>query len=247
MDLFAPDPGDLGGGGGDDPCFVFDAWCGGPGPVPPPCWFCGVGGGGAGGGGRPAPPSAPAPPPPSSHPFPPGSFPGGENLGLPPGLSVPNPLSWQVLLGLWDWDCLGGICVPGLGGMDARPAWVNDVTSVFGYDQDVALPSCFVDVFLKSAANSLNPFQPGLGDVVAGGFGTASALKYNQALNYAATTASRTFGTPNLLYPFKSSTFRGLLNQSKVLGKAAGWAGLDATLGQALYNEILAMRKGQCQ
>jgi RHS repeat-associated protein len=128
-----------------------------------------------------------------------------------------------------------------------RPDWLNNITSIFGYDQNIPLKSCFVDVFLQSAANNLNPFQPGLGDIVAGGFGTASALKYNQALKDAATTASRTFGTPNLLYPLKSSTFRGLLQKSQVLGKAAGWAGLDVALGQAFITEMKAMNSGECQ
>ena len=131
--------------------------------------------------------------------------------------------------------------------MDARPAWLNNVTSLFGYDQNVPLKSCFVNVFLKSAVDNLNPFQPGLSDIVAAGFDTASAVRYNQALKYAARTPSRTFGTGNLLYPLKSSRFRGLLRSSEKLGKAAGWAGFDVTLGQALYDEIQSMRAGECQ
>ena len=89
--------------GGDQPCFVYDGWCGGPGPVPPPCWDCGSVGGGAGGGPNPAPPGGPGtegpsnggvsnPNPPTSSsgntPFPPGSFPGGGTLGLPPGMTI---------------------------------------------------------------------------------------------------------------------------------------------------------------
>jgi hypothetical protein len=37
-------------------------------------------------------------------------------------MSVPNPLSPQVLLGLWGWDCAGGVCVPGVGIFDAGPS-----------------------------------------------------------------------------------------------------------------------------
>jgi RHS repeat-associated protein len=93
-----------GGDDGGDPCFEDPFLCG----VFPPIFF-------------PTPePSAPPPPPTvtestsSGPPLPPGSFPGGETLGLPPGMTIPGPLSWQVLLGLWEWDCAGGVCVPGL-------------------------------------------------------------------------------------------------------------------------------------
>lgn len=43
----------------------------------------------------------------------PGDFPNGESLGMPSGMSIPDPLSTQTLLGLWGWDCSTGICVPG--------------------------------------------------------------------------------------------------------------------------------------
>ncbi len=56
------------------------------------------------------------------NPLPPGSFPGGETLGLPPGLKIPGPLSWQALLGLWDWDCAGGVCIPEFGSDFEAPA-----------------------------------------------------------------------------------------------------------------------------
>ena len=88
-------------------------------------------GGGSGGGGR------GNTNPPDGGPLPPGSFPGGENLGLPPGMSVPNPLSPQVLLGLEGWDCSTGICVPGFGSdqvwggpnaaIEAERAWYTHI------------------------------------------------------------------------------------------------------------------------
>ncbi len=74
---------DPGGGCWDDPfCGLF--------PPIPPCFWCGGGGdgggsGGNGGGGSGSGGST------ASAPFPVGSFPGGETLGLPPGLSVPGP------------------------------------------------------------------------------------------------------------------------------------------------------------
>jgi len=93
------------GGGTGDPC-IDDPF------------LCGDGGDG------PDWPTQPPPPPPP--PLPPVvtssgvpnttgvyGWPNGERLGLPPGLSIPSPLSPQVLLGLEGWDCSGGICVPG--------------------------------------------------------------------------------------------------------------------------------------
>lgn len=167
------------------------------------------------------------------------SFPGGETLGLPPGMTIPGPLSWQALLGLWDWNCAGGICVPGFGIAGARPAWLNNVTSVFGYDQNIPLQSCFVDVFLKGTAknfvDSFNPFSPDAG-AAAGTY--AKYLGFNAALKYAATTPSKTFGTPNLLYPFKSSSFRNLLKGAEKAGpKASLIANADIAGVLALQEE----------
>jgi RHS repeat-associated protein len=84
-----------------------------------PCGYYPVGGGGGGGGGGPRG-GGPGPAPT----LPPVSFPSGENLGMPPGLTVPNPLSAQVLLGLSGWDCGLGACVPGVGPMNVDP---NDI------------------------------------------------------------------------------------------------------------------------
>ena len=112
VDPSGTDPSDDGGGdGGDDPCFWNPFLCGFS-PLPPPIF---VGGGGGRNNG------ASSGQPVDKTPLPPNSFPGGETLGLPPGMNVPNPLSPQVLLGLWSWDCSSGVCVPGLSGSDFAP------------------------------------------------------------------------------------------------------------------------------
>ena len=41
-----------------------------------------------------------------------------------------------------------------------RPAWLNNITSIFGYDQNVPLKSCLVDVALKTAADDLTLSRP---------------------------------------------------------------------------------------
>ncbi len=93
-----------------------------------PCYGIPIGGwGGSGGGGGGAPSGggggggSPSSGGGVTGSLPPGSFPGGENLGLPPGIQVPNPLSPQVLLGLWGWNCDNAICVPGFGSIFVDP------------------------------------------------------------------------------------------------------------------------------
>jgi hypothetical protein len=128
----------------------------------------------------------------------------------------------------------------------ARPDWLNNITSIFGYDQRIPLPSCFGD-FVKNTANNLFPFLPGLSNASEEGFGVASRVAYNRALSYAANTPSQTFGTSFLRYPFKSSVFRGLLSKSAALADAAPIAGVVTAEGQALYSEVQSMKQGACQ
>ena len=61
------------------------------------------------------------------------------------------------------------------------------------------------------------------------------ALKFNQGLRYAATTASKTFGTTHLVYPYKSSVFRGLIKDSQKVGKVSMLGSLVLAEGQALW------------
>ena len=123
-----------------------------------------------------------------------------------------------------------------------RSDWLNNITSLFGYDQNIPLQSCFVDAALKTAADDLNPFTPGAFDLVQGALQFGQGIKYNQALTYA--TAK------GLTYPFKSSVFRCILKTSNLLGKAADMmrlVNLDVTLTKVLAAEIRAMKNGECQ
>lgn len=127
-----------------------------------------------------------------------------------------------------------------------RPDWINNLTSIFGYDQRIPLPSCFGD-FVNNTISNLFPFLPGLSNASEEGFGVASRVAYNRALSYAATTPSQTFGTSFLRYPFKSSVFRGLLSKAGSLAEAAPMAGVVTAEGQALYSEVQSMKQGSCQ
>jgi len=123
-----------------------------------------------------------------------------------------------------------------------RSDWLNNITSLFGYDQNIPLQSCFVEVALKTAADDLNPFTPGAFDLVQGALRFGQGVKYNQALTYAAARG--------LTYPFKSSVFRGILKTSNLLGKAADMmplVNLDVALTKGLAAEIRAMKNGECQ
>jgi RHS repeat-associated protein len=128
----------------------------------------------------------------------------------------------------------------------ARPDWLNNITSIFGYDQRITLPSCFGD-FVNNTIGNLLPSLPGLSNVSEEGFGIASRVAYNRALSYAANTPSKTFGTSFLRYPFKSSVFRGLLSTSAILAEAAPMASIVTAEGQALFDEVQSMRQGACQ
>jgi RHS repeat-associated protein len=71
-----------------------DPECGGEPPTPPPCLSFDCGGGGNGGGQRGSGQGGNQTAP--SYPLPPGSFPGGETLGLPPGIRIPGPFGVSV-------------------------------------------------------------------------------------------------------------------------------------------------------
>ena len=104
---------------------------------------------------------------------------------------------------------------------------------------------CLNQFFSNAFANvrPTSPFGPSVGEAAGSVY---AAQKFNQALTYAATTPSKTFDTPFLVYANNSSKFRDLLKAS-----AEGlWVGLltDADLAgaQALWQEIQAARAHQC-
>src|SRR3954467_1547772 len=95
----------------------------------------------------------------------------------------------------------------------------SDAASAPGYDQNDSRRSCF-GRFLSDSLDGMNPFSPSPqaptpGEIITT---TYASYKYNQAIRYAATTASRTFGTTFLVYPNKSSTFRSILNSAQKVG-----------------------------
>jgi hypothetical protein len=122
----------------------------------------------------------------------------------------------------------------------------DSVASLFGYDPDIPLPSCF-GIFLNGTLNNLNPFMPGASDAAQQGFTAASWAAFNQALNYAATTHSIRPASPVLVYPFKSSIFRGILSKSAKFADAGYWGAIITAELQGLWAEIQAVAQAECQ
>jgi hypothetical protein len=121
------------------------------------------------------------------------------------------------------------------------PSWINSITSIFGYDQRIKRPSCAA-IAIKTADDDLNPFIPGLADAAQSALSVGQAVKFNQALTYAAAKGLR--------YPNKSSVFRSILKTSGTLGKLADalpLANLDYARLDGLVEEIRAMNRGECQ
>jgi hypothetical protein len=130
-----------------------------PPPIFPPCIFFDCGGGGAGGGGGGNGGSGgggTSSNTPRSTPLPPNSFPGGETLGLPPGMRVPLP-SPAVLLGLnLNLNCEFGVCVGGV-----VLGWQNPGEPL----PSVAAQRLRTEVIdLSDAADLLRDFLTGAGD-----------------------------------------------------------------------------------
>jgi uncharacterized protein RhaS with RHS repeats len=104
-----------------------------------------------------------------------------------------------------------------------------------------------INQFLGNTLGNLNPLSAGPGAAGEAAGSVYAAVKFNQALNYAATTPSATFGTPFLVYPQNSSVYRGLMEES-ASGAAAGAVGsVDISLFQALVTEYNAAKVGGCE
>ena len=174
--------------------------------------------------------------------------PGGIHTGTVIGPTTGGGRSWNLSLFKF------GHCVPtGNGGWVCTATakkllnnLVSSALSLLGIDPTSDTPSCFVQ-FLKNTVNNANPLTPSPSSAGEAAGAVYAATKYNQALNYAATTPSATFGTSYLVYPFKSSVFRGTLEASQS-GAMVGWlASIDVSMLQALVTEYQAAKAGECQ
>ena len=111
-----------------------------------------------------------------------------------------------------------------------------------GQPDATQLPNCY-KVEADVVVGDLNPFSPGwstatglAGDAAA----TGSAYKATQAAIYAGTKIN-TKGGIGLISPLKSSTYRGIMAESSLLGKVSGvlfWGSLDVSLGRAVYAAV---------
>ena len=163
-----------GSGSGDDGGCDDDPFCGGDYPPPPP--------------------SDPTPPPVTTtqeEPVPRGSFPGGETLGLPPGFKIPGPFSAQVLLGLWDWDCESGVCVPGFGSESYATSPNSGFCSEAGGAPD---PSVYAALGKASADELLSGDGEYTGGLLINHYAKLFAFRRGGSLDAQPLGASRAYG-----------------------------------------------------
>ena len=170
-----------------------------------------------------------------------GSLPTGARPGLNPDY-FRNGMWQRTRTANGGWQC-GKISAANNGLLNKL---VSSSMSFVGFAPSSETPSCFVQ-FLKNTVSNANPLTPSPSGAGAGAGAVYAATKFNQALNYAATTPSTTFGTPYLVYPLKSSVFRGMLTAAG-RGAMVGWlVSVDIAMGQALVTEYNSAKAGECQ
>jgi RHS repeat-associated protein len=105
---------------------------------------------------------------------------------------------------------------------------------------------CFA-VFLQGTLSQLNPLTPSATTVVEPALQTASAVQVIRAGQYAA-SATNVIGGRGLLYPLKSSIFRGMLAKADTLAsKSVGFAAsVDVAMIGGLTTETQSLLKNQC-
>jgi hypothetical protein len=101
-------------------------------------------------------------------------------------------------------------------------------------------------IFATGVVNALNPFSLSLATAAEPMAACGAARTYNQALDYAASRPN-VVGGKGLLYPLKSSVFRGMLQASTNWAASAPGLNLDFALLQGLGEEMDALRMGKCR
>lgn len=106
--------------------------------------------------------------------------------------------------------------------------------------------SCLAQAGLNTLWN-LAPIEPGLTDLVEAAAAGAALLEWNRAQRYAASRPNF-LGGRGLLYPIRSSVYRGMVNRSKfIVGKAGPVATGVLAIGEAIVAEAAAWQAGTCR
>jgi len=162
---------------------------------------------------------------------PPGSGGGGtpvtwpnETNGIPNGLNVNFGGVWGAILPS-DANCDFGICIPIANG-------------ALDYVDPRDVPSCF-GLFLSTVKSDLLPISPSWSSVVPAGVVLAQGVARNKALQYGA--------TKGLLYPLRSSVYRGLIGRVGMLGEATIPLTVLVATGHGLFDELRAAQQGNCR
>jgi RHS repeat-associated protein len=114
-----------------------------------------------------------------------------------------------------------------------------------GSKDPTKLPLC-TSVFAKATLNALSPVSPSLASAGEPAAALASASIWNSALNYAASRPNY-LGGQGLLYPLRSSVFRGLSALANEVAVAGPLISADLALLQGLAVETYQAYKGQCR
>jgi RHS repeat-associated protein len=123
---------------------------------------------------------------------------------------------------------------------------VNGVKALFGYDSSVPAPSCF-EFAIKSTLDHLNPLTPDASNLSEGAGTVYTAVKFNQALKYAASKPSSKFGTRFLMYPNKSKVFAKTMKSAGKGAAASAWMSIDISLLEGVIDEYHLIKQGGCQ
>src|SRR2546425_8415170 len=95
-------------------------------------------------------------------------------------------------------------------------AFLGDLFSVeslnTSWNSFISSNGCINLFFQETAKNFITPGLSSTGPGLGSAYGAQRAI---QAINYAASTPSRTFGTKFLIYPMKPSVFRNLLSKAR--------------------------------
>jgi hypothetical protein len=135
---------------------------------------------------------------------------------------------------------------PGPGGGPGQKSVLGEIAETLKAPFTPGPPSC-LGIALARAADELTPASPGIADAADMAAAVYAATKVNQALRYAGSTSSRTFGTPFLVYANKSSVYRGLMNQSRRAGLVGLGASATGAIWLGVYDEYQAAAQGLCR
>ena len=157
-----------------------------------------------------------------------------------------------VLTGVVYNNAGGGVFASGAGAASNGSSWSGTFLTSFvknlpstTWNSLTSSKGC-LNQFVSNTLTNLNPFAPSASSAAEPAANVVSALKFNSALAYAASRTNYLGGT-GLLYPLKSSVFRGMLSASQELLEDVPMLQLVVAEGQAVVQEATTAWAGDCR